>query len=128
MSDKTDTGWPKVMWNFSAGGFCGVFMPRHVMQKLVRLQARHEEQVRAILKEHQSELELSGWTINDEWHGVGCQVTTHYVDGVYSVEGRIDLFRPQQPERVEVWPNERAAKQAAEFQAAERTKRTEGQS
>lgn len=123
MNGKTDTGGPKIMWNFSAGGYCGVLMPHHVMRKLVRLQARHEEQVRAILKEHQPELEPSAWTLNDNWKEVGCQITTHYADDTYSVERRIDLFRPQQPERVEVWPDEQTAKEAAEFQAAERAKR-----
>lgn len=92
------------------------------MQKLVRLQAKHEEQVRAILDEHKVELAPSSWTLNDNWEDVGCQVITHYIEADCSIERRINLFRPQQPKRVEVWPDKQTAKEAAKFQAAERAK------
>ena len=137
---------PQVAWKLNAGGYLGVLMPRHVMKKLIRLAAKHEEAVKAVLEEHESELYAHDWTINQDWEEVGKQITVTYVDPdepwCSAVRGRIDLFRPNQPERVEFYHCTReeaeqiaceiargeGAARCADAMIEERAKRTEAES
>lgn len=121
MIDPKQTEETKVMWRLNPGGYCGVFMPRHVMQKLAKLNAKHEESVRATLREHESELLPLSWTLNPGYAKGRKQVVAYYPDDVSSVSRRIDLFKPEQPERVHVHANKESAQRWADEEAGTAT-------
>jgi hypothetical protein len=99
----------KNMYNYSAGGYCGVFMPQHVMKKIAKLAAQYSVDVRKVLNEHKDELLAAEWTLanqRDDNGKIKKQVTIHYArenaGGLYgdNVENRISLFKPAQPEHL----------------------------
>ncbi|KRF62876.1 hypothetical protein AO825_08425 [Pectobacterium brasiliense] len=78
------------LFDFSAGAYCGVLMPEHVMKKLAKLQNKHLEDVKRILTENKNDLYVSGWTLH---HPKGVQKAVYFADtsGAFSVEDRIRL-------------------------------------
>ena len=87
----------QTMWKLCPGGYCGVYMPTHVMKKVVKEHSRMTQRIRDILTEHKAELHAHHWTMSELTNPV-------YID--YTVEGegvedRINLFKPTPPERVE---------------------------
>lgn len=97
----------KEMFDFNAGGYCGVYVPTHVMKKLGRLAAQYSNDVKKVLNDHSSELLASEWTLAnqlDENGKILKQVTIKYAkkvpDTYDNVARRISLFQPPQPQHI----------------------------
>ena len=113
----------KEMFDFSAGGYCGVYVPTHVMKKLGRLAAQYSNDVKKVLNEHAGELLASEWTLANRIDDNGKilkQVTIKYAKKVPSswdsVAKRITLFQPPQPQHIKelfVVENDEQAKEIA---------------
>jgi len=55
---------PEKLFDFTAGVYCGVLMPEHVMKKLAKLQAAYLQDVKRLLTDHKDELYPSSWTLH----------------------------------------------------------------
>ena len=55
---------PEKLFDFTAGVYCGVLMPEHVMKKLAKLQAAYLHDVKRLLISHKNELHESNWTLH----------------------------------------------------------------
>lgn len=64
------------LYDYTAGVYCGVLVPEHVMKKLAKLQAKHLEEVKKVLTEYKEELYPSMWTL---YHPNGEQTVVRYV-------------------------------------------------
>jgi len=100
--NKEDKVIPKRLYEFNAGNYCGVFMPEHVMKKLVKLHSKYNDEVRKILNENKDELYASHWTLANKKDGekIVKQVYVKYTKrgDKRDVENRISLFKVAQPE------------------------------
>lgn len=107
---KEEYLYPHEMFDISAqGAYCGVFMPTEVMKKLERINAKWAAEIKQLLNEHKNELLVSSWTGFAAKDADGKLLdfqTVHYSDPDCeweSVEQRIDLFKPSQPNHVDVY-------------------------
>lgn len=98
----------KRMFDYSAGGYCGVVMPEHVMKRLAKLNHKYSSEVRKILHAHKDELYVSDWALANDMDGdeIKMQVVIRYSipngdDLSESVERRIELFQAAQPNYIE---------------------------
>lgn len=113
--------YPHTMFEFDADGYCGVFMPEDVMKKLVKLQGLYMKQVQTLLNDNKDKLLVKDWTMaykEDENYKIKKSVYVKFSDTeAYwdSVERRIELFKPNQPKKVDVYVcNRETAKMIAE--------------
>lgn len=102
--------YPHTMFEMNAGGYCGVFMPEDVMKKVVKLQALYMKQVQTLLNDNKDKLLVSSWTMATEKDADGKITSSVYVKYSEpipsywdSVESRIELFKPEQPKKVDVY-------------------------
>lgn len=96
---------PRHLYDLSAGGLCGVFLPCSVMRKVAREMAEHAIRVKKILTEHSDELYTSHWTCANLMEPGGISIKkqeiVHFTipDTTWDNVGRrIELFKPPQPE------------------------------
>lgn len=90
------------LYDFPAGGFCGVIMPEKVMRKITKLNAKYSAEIKKILTEQKDELHASEWTLANKMNGdkIEKQVTINYVYKQHpwiTIEDRIKLFEPPKP-------------------------------
>lgn len=92
---------PERLYNFPAGGFCGVFVPENVMKILAKANSEYSAEVRRILTEHKSEIHAADWTLANKIDGdrIVKQVTIDYIDErePEKIERRIALFQAPKP-------------------------------
>lgn len=55
---------PEKLFDFTAGVYCGVLMPEHVMRKLAKIQAAYLQDVKRLLTDNKNELYPSSWTLH----------------------------------------------------------------
>ncbi len=96
----------KRMYDYPAGGYCGVIMPESVMKKLAKLNCKYSEEVRKVLDDNKDDLYPSLWTLANRMDGekIAKQVTIKYVTtprDVENIDRRISLFKAASPEYVE---------------------------
>ena len=92
------------LYDFPAGHYCGVLMPKHVMVRVAKLQAKYVRELREVLTENYAALYASNWTIANEVGENGeikRQITIRYVDGDSILSNRIALFGPVRPKAVD---------------------------
>ena len=86
MTAKRMTGnW----FNVNNGAYCGIVMPEHVMKKLAKLYAKHNDEVKDLLTQHKDEIYPYEWTLaypNRE------QKTVVFNSAYSSVEERIEKY------------------------------------
>ena len=71
------------------GAYCGIVMPEHVMKKLAKLYAKHNDEVKDLLTQHKDEIYPYEWTLaypNRE------QKTVVFNSAYSSVEERIEKY------------------------------------
>ena len=102
--------YPHTMFEMNAGSYCGVFMPEDVMKKMVKLQILYMKQVQTLLNDNKDKLLPSSWTMAAEEDADGKITSSAYVKYSEpatsywdSVESRIELFKPEQPKKVDVY-------------------------
>ena len=71
------------------GAYCGVVMPEHVMKKLAKLYAKHNDEVKDLLTQHKDELYSYEWTLA---YPNGEQKTVVFNSASRSVEERIEKY------------------------------------
>lgn len=85
------------LYSLQAGQYCGLFMPEHVMKKLMKLANEYEREVRRVLSDNKSSLYPYYWIMatSDDKDAI----YIHYVceDDYETVDDRIKLFKPTQP-------------------------------
>lgn len=86
MSTKRMNGNYFVMGN---GQYCGLIMPEHVMKKLSKIFARHNDEIKDFLTKHKEELYAESWTLA---YPNGKQEGVYYNDAFATVEERIDNY------------------------------------
>ena len=91
------------LYNYSAGGYCGVLMPENVMKKLAKLNHEYSSEVKKVLSDHKQELYAAHWTCAN--HKVDDvikkQVIVHFtMADEDEVNRRISLFKADQPEYI----------------------------
>ena len=81
------------MYKLDANGYCGLLMPKHVMEKAAKLIHKHQLAMRELFKENKEELEISHWSMSS------CPDPV-YIDFILGkdkefdvVESRIKLFK-----------------------------------
>jgi hypothetical protein len=84
------------LYNYSAGGFCGVLMPEKVMKKIAKINAEYSREVRRILNDNKEFLYASDWTMAYEEGKPAAYV--YYTKEGEDVQHRIDLFKAAKPE------------------------------
>ena len=101
---------PHTMFEMNAGSYCGVFMPEDVMKKMVKLQVLYMKQVQTLLNDNKDKLLVSSWTMatgKDADGKITSSVYVKYSEPIPSywdsVESRIELFKPEQPKKVDVY-------------------------
>lgn len=95
--------YPKKMYDFPNGGYCGVVVPEHVMKKLVELNYAYSNEVKKILNEYKDELFVSDWTLANEKDGevIKRQEIIKFAspeDSWDNIEDRINKFQYVKPE------------------------------
>lgn len=128
--------YDKIMFELNAGGYCGLYMPNHVMKKIIKLQANYENKIKQILNEYKDELYPADWTMETEREktgNLGKSVYLKYAIGKENktwdnVESCIKLFKPNQPEKIDLYivPNRETATAIAKELLAEKLKKKEG--
>ena len=98
----------KNMFNVPAQGiYCGLLMPTKVMRKVMKVQSEATRAIRKILYDYIDEIYPTDWTLAnnvDEDGKILKQVTIYYTtDDTDAVERRIGLFKPRQPQKVDVY-------------------------
>lgn len=71
------------------GCYCGVVMPEHVAKKLVKLFAKHNDEVKDLLTQNKEELYAYDWTLA---YPNGKQKSVYYNSTHSSVEDRIERY------------------------------------
>lgn len=71
------------------GAYCGVVMPEHVMKKLAKLYAKHNDEVKDLLTQHKDEIYPYEWTLA---YPNGEQKTVEFNSASRSVEERIENY------------------------------------
>jgi hypothetical protein len=98
--------YPKNMYQINPGIYCGVFVPEHVMKKILKLTYQHYNNIQKVLNEFKDELLPEHWTLaNKEENGkIEKQITIRYAlindDSYDNVENRIKLFKPEMPKHI----------------------------
>lgn len=118
--------YPHTMFEMNAMTYCGVFMPEEVMRKIVKLQGMYMRQVQTTLNDNKDKLLVAEWTMATKEDVNGKIKSSAYVkysdtcSSFCSVEERIELFKPEQPKRVDVYVCDReTARSIAEELLAE---------
>lgn len=93
----------KRMYDYNAGGYCGVIMPEHVMKKIAKINCKYQTEVRKILEENKGDLLASDWTLANEKDGdkIKKQITIKYAIAGEDVSSRIALFKAERPIYIE---------------------------
>lgn len=91
----------KNLFKLDAAGACGVLMPTEVMKKVVKLQSKYIQELKAILYDHKEELISYSWTMGWDKAKGGDSVYAYYIDKYVTVEERIKLFQVSKPIKVE---------------------------
>ena len=76
-------------FNVNNGTSCGIVMPEHVMKKLAKLYAKHNDEVKDLLTRHKDEIYPYGWTLA---YPNGEQKTVAFNSPYWSVEERIEKY------------------------------------
>ena len=71
------------------GAYCGIVMPEHVMKKLAKLYAKHNDEVKDLLTQNKDEIYPYEWTLA---YPNGEQKVVAFNSAYESVEGRIDMY------------------------------------
>ena len=92
----------KRLYDFSAGIYCGVFIPEKVMKKIAKLNAKYVNEVRKVLDDNKNELYPQEWTLANRMDGADIkkQVIVRYTltsSTQKDVEKRIALFKAPLP-------------------------------
>ena len=89
----------KRMYDYNAGGHCGVVMPESVMKKLAKLNYEYSNEVKKILEENKGSLYVSDWTLANLMDGekIKKQVTIRYAILGEDVDHRISLYKANSP-------------------------------
>lgn len=76
------------LYNYTAGALCGVLVKESVMKKLAKLQAKHLEDVKRVLRDGADNCEVfpSMWTLH---YPGGKQTSVYYIDKSSNVNDRI---------------------------------------
>lgn len=80
---------PGNWFNVNNGGYCGIVMPEHVMKKLVKLYAKHNDEVKDLLTQHKDEIYPYEWTLA---YPNGKQKSVAFNSAYSSVEERIEKY------------------------------------
>ena len=91
------------LYNYSAGGYCGVLMPENVMKKLAKLNHEYSSEVKKVLHDHKQELHTAHWTCaNHRVDGeIKKQIIVHFtIANNDELDRRISLFKASQPEYI----------------------------
>ena len=76
-------------FNVNNGAYCGIVMPEHVMKKLAKLYAKHNDEVKDLLTRHKDEIYPYEWTLA---YPNGEQKTVAFNSAYCSVEERIEKY------------------------------------
>lgn len=103
--------YPHEMFEVNANGqYCGVFMPGHVMKKLMKISSKWSSEIQQLLNEHKTELFTADWTLantEDENGKILKQEIVKYSDpndlAWNTVENRISLFKPAMPRHTDIY-------------------------
>jgi len=94
------------LYKFNTGFYCGVLMPKAVMVKVAKLQAKYSREVRGLLNEYKDQLFSSDFTLVSEMDGdkIKRQKIVTYVDDQsdYWIDSRIKKFELARPMAVDV--------------------------
>jgi len=85
----------KNMYDFTAGCYCGVVMPEHVMKKIMKLNYQYQNEIIKVLDTYKDELFESDWTLANEMDQdkIKKQVTiTFALKNNYDIDSRIKSF------------------------------------
>ena len=90
------------LWKVNPGHCCGFMVPTNVMKKLMKVSAKFEQEVRDILTEHKEDLHTYDWTMyRDSENSKEAEYVYFYDPELeLSIDRRIELFRPDQPEPI----------------------------
>lgn len=93
---------PDAMYEFNSPPYSGVFMPKHVMEKIAKAAHKHAQNIREILTAHKDELHPMHWTMATA-DGVPATYIKFVISGDEraSVDRRISLFKTPVPERLD---------------------------
>lgn len=80
---------PGNWFNINNGEYCGIVMPEHVMKKLVKLYAKHNDEVKDLLTQHKDEIYPYDWTLA---YPNGKQKVVTFNSVYSSVEERIENY------------------------------------
>lgn len=80
---------PGNWFNVDNGGYCGIVMPEHVMKKLVKLYAKHNDEVKDLLTQYKDEIYPYDWTLA---YPNGKQKVVAFNSVYSSVEERIEKY------------------------------------
>ena len=76
-------------FNVNNGAYCGIVMPEHVMKKLAKLYAKHNDEVKDLLTQHKDEIYPYELTLA---YPNGEQKTVVFNSAYSSVEERIEKY------------------------------------
>lgn len=76
-------------FNVNNGAYCGIVMPEHVMKKLAKLYAKHNDEVKDLLTQHKDEIYPYEWTLA---YPNGEQKVVAFNSAYESVEERIEMY------------------------------------
>ena len=85
-------------FNVNNGVYSGVVIPEHVMKKLVKLYAKHNDEVKDLLTQHKDEIYPYEWSLA---YPNGEQKTVVYNSAYSSVEERIEFLKNCPPIEVD---------------------------
>lgn len=71
------------------GNYCGVVMPEHIMKKLAKLYAKHNDEVKDLLTQFKDEIYAHEWALA---YPNGKQEVVTFNSEFYSVEERIEQY------------------------------------
>lgn len=76
-------------FNVNNGTYCGIVMPEHVMKKLAKLYAKHNDEVKDLLTQYKDEIYSYEWTLA---YPNGEQKIVAFNSAYESVEERIEMY------------------------------------
>lgn len=88
-------------YDYTAGHYCGVYMPEDVMRNLVKLQSKYTEEMKKVLQENKEKLIASHWTMATSEGKPATYVKFALPQTDEDVQSRINLFKIPEPKYVE---------------------------
>lgn len=95
--------YDKKMYDFTAGCYSGVIMPKEIMKKILKLNYKYESELKKILNDNKKELFVSDWTLANQMDGekIKKQVTIKYaLKNNPDIDYRIQSYSYTKPEYI----------------------------